>query len=256
MKFKTTENKIFQYTDDTLLTLNGSEKDLEESLKVLDEYAGISGLKVNKEKTSVIWIGSFKNRKDRIHGGENLHWTFHEHFRYLGIDFSNNLKEMVEHNYDKKIKEIKSQIIVWAKRSLTAFGRITVIKSLLVAKLNYLLLSLPNPPDTMMAEINKLFYKFVWEGKPDKISRKQLIQPYSEGGAKMINIHLHAESLKISWIRRAFNGSMDNCLMSLLESFLPETSPFDARFGNWFVQEQALSVKKKKSFLERRLSCL
>ena len=112
----------------------------------------------------------------------------------------------------------------------------------------------------MMAEINKLFYKFVWEGKPDKISRKQLVQPYSEGGAKiMINIHLHAESLKISWIRRVFNGTMDNCLMSLLESFLPETSPFDARFGNWFVHEQALSVKKKKkkkNFLERHLSCL
>ena len=71
LKVKTTENKIFQYADDTLLTLNGSEKDLEESLKVLDEYAGISGLKVNKEKTSVIWIGSFKNRKDKIHGGEN-----------------------------------------------------------------------------------------------------------------------------------------------------------------------------------------
>ena len=75
-----------------------------------------------------------------------------------------------------------------------------------------------------MAEINKLFYKFVWEGKPGKISRKQLVQHYSEGGAKMINIHLHAESLKISWIRRVFNGTMDNCLMSLLESFLPETS--------------------------------
>ena len=109
LKVKTTENKIFQYADDTLLTLNGSEKDLEESLKVLEEYAGISGLKVNKEKTSVIWIGSFKNRKDKIHGGENLHWTFNENFRYLGIDFWNNLKEMVEHNYDRKIKEIKSR---------------------------------------------------------------------------------------------------------------------------------------------------
>ena len=64
----------------------------------------------------MIWIGSFKNRKDKIHGGENLHWTFNENFRYLGIDFSNNLKEMVEHNYDRKIKEIKSQIIVRAKR--------------------------------------------------------------------------------------------------------------------------------------------
>ena len=95
----------------------------------------------------------------------------------------------------------------------------------------------------MMLEINKLFYNFVWKGKPDKISRKQLIQPYSEGGAKMINIHLHAESLKISWIRRVFNGTIDKCLMSLLESFSPENSPFNACFGNLFIQKQALSIR-------------
>ena len=58
----------------------------------------------------------------------------------------------------------------------------------------------------------------------------------------MINIHLHAESLKISWIRRVYNGTMDNCLLTLLKMFLPETSPFDACFGNWFVQKQALLV--------------
>ena len=237
------EHKIIQYADDTILTLNGSEKELEESLKILDEYACISGLKINKEKTRAVWIGSFKYRKEKIHANDNLHWTFNENFRYLGIDFSSNLKEMVFYNYDQKIKEIKSQIIVWSKRSLTVFGRITVIKSLLVPKLNYLLLALPNPSESMMTEINKLFYNFVWEGKPDKINRKQLVQPYSEGGAKMINIHLHAKSLKISWVRRLLNGSIDKGLQTLLESFLPETSAFDASFGNWHVHKQVLSVK-------------
>ena len=74
----------------------------------------------------------------------NLDWVFEDYFRYLGIDFSTNLIEMTKYNYMNKISEIKNQINKWSRRSLTAFGRITVIKSLLVSKLNYLFLSLPD----------------------------------------------------------------------------------------------------------------
>ena len=38
-------------------------------------------------------------------------------------------------------------------------------------------------------------------------------------------------------------GTMDKCLMSLMESFLPEMSPFDASFGNYFLQKKAVTVK-------------
>ena len=187
--------------------------------------------------------GNFKNRKDKLTVNVNLDWVFEDYFRYLGIDFSTNLIEMTKYNYMNKISEIKNQINTWSRRSLTAFGRITVIKSLLVSKLNYLFLSLPDPAENQMTEINRMFYNFIWKGKPDKVSRKQLIMPYSEGGAKMINIYLHAKSLKISWIRRLLNGSIDNCLKSLLNTFLPVTLPFNPSLGNWYVNQQALSVK-------------
>ena len=104
-------------------------------------------------------------------------------------------------------------------------------------------MSLPDPAENQMTEINRMFYNFVWKGKPDKVSRKQLIMPYSKGGAKMINIYLHAKSLKISWIIRLLNGSIDNCLKSLLNTFLPVTLQFNPSLGNWYVNQQALSVK-------------
>ena len=93
---------------------------------------------------------------------------------------------MIEYNYQQKMKEIKTQMTSWLKRSLTVLGRITVVKSLLVSKLNYLLLSLPKPDPRIMKDMNSSFFKFIWYHKPDKISRTQMSQLYEEGGAKII----------------------------------------------------------------------
>ena len=55
-----TEFVLSQYADDTSLILDGSPESLDASLLGLQLYAEISGLKINIEKTSVIWIGSKK----------------------------------------------------------------------------------------------------------------------------------------------------------------------------------------------------
>ena len=51
------EFKITQYADDTTLFLDGTTSSLENALNVLEIFGSISGLKVNKDKTKVIWIG-------------------------------------------------------------------------------------------------------------------------------------------------------------------------------------------------------
>ena len=37
-------------------------------------------------------------------------------------------------------------------------------------------------------EINDLLYKFLWDGKGDKIKRTVVINDYQEGGIKMLDI--------------------------------------------------------------------
>ena len=49
-------------------------------------------------------------------------------------------------------------------------------------------------------------YTFIWNKKPDKIKRKQLIQNYQNGGLKMLDIDLFINSLKCSWIKRLFDN--------------------------------------------------
>ena len=48
---------LSQYADDTQIFLDGTEKSLQETLRVLDNFYVISGLKINIEKTKAIWIG-------------------------------------------------------------------------------------------------------------------------------------------------------------------------------------------------------
>ena len=52
-----TEFLISQYADDTSLILDGSPESLGASLYLLQKYSDMSGLKMNLEKTKVVWIG-------------------------------------------------------------------------------------------------------------------------------------------------------------------------------------------------------
>jgi hypothetical protein len=54
-------------------------------------------------------------------------------------------EDLIKLNYDEKKVKIKNIFQSWSKRSLTLFGKVTIIKSLIVPQLTYLLSVLPNP---------------------------------------------------------------------------------------------------------------
>ena len=58
LSIKDVQYLITQFADDTSLLLDGSEKSLSETMKMLNYFARLSGLKLNETKTKAIWIGS------------------------------------------------------------------------------------------------------------------------------------------------------------------------------------------------------
>ena len=86
-----------------------------------------------------------------------------------------------------KVKNILNQ---WSRRKLTLIGRITVIKSLALSKFVHLFISLPAPPNELIKELEKMFYKFLWNSGPDRIKRnynqKHRICRFKNGGIKVI----------------------------------------------------------------------
>ena len=102
---------------------------------------------------------------------------------------------MDEINYNLALIKVKKTIAFWKKRSLTPLGKITVIKTLILSKLNHLFTSIPLPQNQFCKKIEKFLFNFKWDGKPEKISRSQICQNYDAGGLKMIDIQLFVNGL-------------------------------------------------------------
>ena len=200
IKIGNTMHKITQFADDTTIILDGASVSLLAALNTLEVYGSYSGLKINTDKTKLIWIGKKRYSKDKIECEKDLDWGTTK-FDLLGITFTVDLCKIPSMNYSKAEIKIKNELKKWEVRYLTPIGKITVLKTLIIPKLNHLFLTLPSPSPGFIKNLNDICYKFVWDNKPDKINRKQLCASKLEGGLKMIDIESFIRGLKASWIR-------------------------------------------------------
>ena len=72
-------------------------------------------------------------------------------------------------NYEGKLPEIQKLLNAWSKRHLTPLGKIAVIKSLVVSKITYLTMNIPDPTEGFIQELEKKLFDFLWNGKKDKM---------------------------------------------------------------------------------------
>ena len=196
--------KLDFYADDLTAYLDGSESSLRRLIMILDEFQKISGLRINLSKCKAVWIGKNRFDKRKICTDFNLKWA--HKFTLLGIDFDSDLAEM-DTNFRKKLEEIKNLYKNWLYRHLTPFGRVTVIKSLAMSKLTHVVLVCPHISSGSMHELVTCSFNFLWKGKPDRLKRNEVMQPYEKGGLNMPEIQCFWDSLKLSWSRRLMSSS-------------------------------------------------
>lgn len=237
------EYKLLQYADDTAILLDGSEKSLKNTLSLIEQFSKFSGLKPNFQKTSCIRIGSLRNStsENNFCTEYELTWT-QEPFSFLGIIFSVDLANIIELNFDGKLAEIRRLIMNWNRRLLSTAGKITVVKSILMPKLTHLFISLPNPPQTMIKDFEKLFFRFIWNGENDRIARKNLAQDYSNGGMRMICVNSFIKSLKVTWMRRIMMSDEKISWYKLLIDTLPFNFESHQSFGSYFYKNLAEKI--------------
>ena len=80
---------ISQYADDTVIILDGTENSLRALVKELEEFYTMSGLKINKSKTQLVWIGEKKYSTEKICQEMSFQWT--TSFKLLGIQYDVDL---------------------------------------------------------------------------------------------------------------------------------------------------------------------
>ena len=201
-----TECKISQYTDDTTFILDGSQSSFSRSLYLLDSFGLISGLKVNYAKTEGLWIGSCKSSEITLPSLKPILWA-KDKVCALWVWFS-TLEDTctpVHVSFWEKLDKLQSILNSWSVRRLTLLGKITIIKSLAMSQIVYLLSSLTSH-QKVVHEKNSILYDFLWDSKGNKIEgRTKIINDYDKGGLKMIDIQSFNASLKMKWVQSYLN---------------------------------------------------
>jgi hypothetical protein len=114
----------------------------------------MSGLKINIEKTKACWIGSMKNAQNKLCEDVALDWT-NDPLKILGVYFTPDVSKVWEINEVEIFNKCEHTLNSWSKRSLTLFGKVTIIKSLILSKFIHIFISLQNPPLVFFKRLEK-----------------------------------------------------------------------------------------------------
>ena len=233
---KTHSIKISQLADDTTLFCT-SKEEIYIAFNEIETFGSFSGLLMNKNKTGGIWVGKLKHSKDKIEG---IKW-YEKPIKTLGVYFGNNKEDCEKLNWENKIDKMNTLFFSWGKRNLTILGKIMIIKALVIPIFTFVA-SACVVPDKYRKEIESKCFKFIWDGKPDKVKRNTMIGNFEMGGLNMIDIGSYFASLRASWVSRFVSGEMDNWKLIPYKYF--------RQFGkNWLIFSMNIEYKKIKDYL-------
>ena len=125
------------------------------------------------------------------------------HKEYGDVKFVNKIKAQgiefnnygIDRNNIKTVKvKIENGLKMWDNISLNMIERITVVKTFCLGRLAFVASFMYVKEDDII-EIERLFFKFIWNGVIEKIKRNTLILPYEQGGLNMISVKAKIETI-------------------------------------------------------------
>ncbi len=202
-----TDIKISQYADDTTFILDGSDGSIISCINMLECFRRSSGLKVNLEKSMLIPFGNRKKKLiDKYTNLYGIKWHTGL-FTCLGTIIDPNGGNTFTNNMNQRIDILKQILKKWESRNLSLLGKITILKSLALSQIVYQITLLDNFDNLLLADINKIFLKFLWDNKPPKINKNILVQTYRKGGLSFPDVVHFCTAQYFSWMRRTVDTS-------------------------------------------------
>ena len=197
--------KLAMMADDITL-INKDIESIINAVTIFNEFAQCSGLKLNLTKTEIIPIGSQSNKEITLPSYLNKINVKHGPFKALGIWFSLNNQEIQSLNVTDRIKSINTLLNIWKSRKLSLKGKITILRTQILPQIQFLFSMIPIE-ESLLKQIDKVFFDFLWNNKPAKIKRSTIIAPIDEGGLGMIDVYEVHATAKCSWLRRLFDNA-------------------------------------------------
>ena len=139
------------------------------------------GISINTEKTNVARIGDWGDNRTISCKTLDLDWS--QKFIPLGIEYDvDNLENNSDLNIEVKIKENQKLICIWSARNSTLYGKITIMKSLLISKITHALVQI------VLLSWRTCLRNSYGTKNSLKFRREILENPTELGGLKLTNI--------------------------------------------------------------------
>ena len=172
------------FADDNIVFCRASVKECDRIIKVLEDYEGESGQKLNKEKTSLFFSKNTLNEtKEYVQQNFGAQIIQH-HEKYLGLP---PLVGKGKRNVFNCIKDqVGKKIAGWTGKLLLSVGREILIKVVAQATPTYTM-SCFKLPESLCRKLNAMMSSFWW-GQKDKerkmawVAWEKLCIPKEEGG--------------------------------------------------------------------------
>ena len=107
-------------------------------------------------------------------------------------------------NVEPRLAKLDRLLFPWKGKRLSLFGKVTVINSLIVSQFTNLFQVLPNPSKSFFDLYEKKIFYFIWNGGPERVSRKTIYNSIDNGGLNLINLYAFALTIKASWMPKLY----------------------------------------------------
>ena len=173
-------------------------------------------LRVIYEKMEFLRLGSIRDIDINLNAQKPYQWT-KDPVKNLGMWLTNDDSNLFNLNTTQQLQMIDNLIKIWNTKNIKLYGRVIIVKTLLISQLIYYVncLHINNPSFTkLQAKLNS----FVWSNKKH-FFKKEIYAPKEKGGLDMINLECFFRTIKLNrinrlsvtpdWYKIIFNNSID-----------------------------------------------
>ena len=195
------ENILAQFADDTSAYLQYTNICLNAFLNTLSRVENTMGLKVSYEKTTVYRMGSLKNSNATLYTQKRIQWSDGP-IEVLGVKINCDGVSPCRENFTDIMQKVETVCQNWYNRTLTIFGKVLVINSLIGSLFMYRLSTVLDLSRQDIHSVEMCMREFIWKGKKPKIALYTLTKNKHQGGIRLVDITAKQDSIRIGWIFR------------------------------------------------------